>query len=393
MTAGVTTALLHALTAPAHLERLRSVPEKDFVPAPELERWTRGIPASEQREALDLWERLRAELSSGQASAERAATFCLLSLQVGGELESADRFRLFVRAAEATPHGAHQSALAASAAAAAVRTGDLTNARTWLAKCHVTGDSLIADSTQRIAAALLAASEGQPEIALTLLGRTDGEVPVLASYRPLAMAIRAQALELTGARPGAKVEFERLVAERGRKQALAIFQRLPEHWHVDTSSWDDEPRSTEAFHGDLLLAGAVLVLGAATLLGWEADRSIATGQPHETAWFTLLGVVPFLLSLAAWLAFSGVRRRRIAKGGLGGRGTIVGKVPRRLSSRDRPRYGLSVEAILRDSAGKEWPVLATSLTSYGPNAAAESIGKTVRVLWHPAHAAVAILID
>jgi hypothetical protein len=393
MTAGVSTALLDALSAPAHLERLRTIAEKDFVPVAELQRWARGIPASEQSEAFDLWERFRAELSSGGASADRAARFCLLSLQLGGELESAERFRLFVRAAEATPPGAHRSALAASAAAAAVRAGELTDARNWLAECRITGDSLVADSAHRIAAALLAMSEGEPKMALALLGKKDGEVPLLASYRPLAMAIRAHALELTGARPGAKAEFAQLVAERGRKHAIAIFQRLPEPWHVDTSFWDDEPRNAEAFHGAVSLAGAVLVFIVTALLASEAERSIDSGQPHETAWFTLLGAVPFLLALATWLAFSGARRRRIAKDGLLGRGTIVGKVPRRLSGRDRTRYGLSVEATLRDATGKDWPVLATSLTSYGPNAAAESIGKTVRVLWHPGHAAVAIVVE
>lgn len=325
---------------------LREGPQ-DFPPVPELDRWSRGIPPAEIAQARARWESLCAEVKAG-ADASRVRALVRLSIQLGGELELPARRDLFARAAEQTTDPNARTTLAASAANAAVRLGNLDAARLHLQSC-VPATELVADSAHRIALALLALSEGRPAEAIALLGRAEGDLPILISYGRVAAELRDRALVATG--------------------------------EASASATVREWRAEERFTGTLMmLAGAVVVFG-----GLAMGAATALDPSARDAWFVLLAATPFLLVVGIWLLFSGSRRRRIATGGIAGEGRVAGKTRRPLESTARGNaYALEIAAELRDGEGHAHTVFARTLSTYG-HEADELVDRRVLLLWHPAH--------
>lgn len=371
--------LAEKLNAPEHLARLRALPEQDLVTIPELERWSRSIPAAELDGARSLWQ-------SWLKDPEREPALFRLSLQIGNEVDAAGRYRLFTQAAEAARDPIYRTSLAANAASTAARLGDLDGARRWLSECTVASDSLLADTTYRVAAATLAVCEGRASDAVELLGRSDGEVPMLLSYRQLAMAVRAHALDAAGDKPAAHRALDELVRERGRANATAIVNNLPADWNVDRSRLDLPWRASEAQSGWWRVAGGAFALTGAVASAIQASLQIDAGNSSNDEWFKLLGASPALLVLAGWLIWSGLRRVRIAKHGIAGDAVVIGSTRRRYNSRKYALYGLDVHAELGNVQ-----VLATSLSSFDSKKADGYRDKTLRILWHPRHPRVAII--
>lgn len=382
-TAGVAEPI-SSLNAPEHIAGLRASPSDDFETIPELDRWARGIPADQLPEARALWQ-------SWLGDPTRAAAVFRLSVQLAGELDLAERYTLFADAARLTEDEGYRTALAANAASTAVRLEDLDGARRWLDECHPAPKLLSADSAHRIAAATLAISEGSPADAVQLLGERDGALPILRSYRPLAMAVRAHALRASGNRSAADRALGELFRRVGVDGGRSIIDKLPRAWNIDASYLDVHWRGTEARSAWLRLAGGSLVAGAAIAIGAAANADLAGAGVDRDAWFKLLAVSPFLLGLSAWLILTGRRNLRIAKHGFAGAGRVVGKSRRAYRSQRSVYYGLSVQADLLDPDGRVWPVLATSIDDYGSSRANELLDSAVRILWHPRHPGVAIV--
>ncbi len=111
-----------SLSSPDHIARLRTSNGDDFETIPELERWARGIPPEEVPEARRLWQ-------TWLGDPARDAALFRLSVQLGGELEPAERYRLLAEAAPLTTDTGYCTVLVASAVSIAVRLGDLDGAR------------------------------------------------------------------------------------------------------------------------------------------------------------------------------------------------------------------------------------------------------------------------
>jgi hypothetical protein len=372
-----------ALNEPAHLALLRAAPEQDFRAIPELERWARGVPAAELPEARNLWE-------SWLGSPARSEALLRLSIQIGQELEPAERYELYARAADAVHDRACRTALAANAASSAVRLGDLGGARRWLEECRVVPD-LVADSAHRIAVAMFAVSEGRCAEAVELLGVRDGELPILRSYRALALAIRSHALALAGDAAGAAREMDELVRAAGTESARSIVGKLPASWSVDSSRLDVPWRRTEMSSGAWRIGFGVAVAAVALAHAVAANASLADGGEGGDAWFVLLAGAPFLLLVSAWLVSTGLRQRRIARDGIAGDGRVIGKSRRPYGSIRRTPYALGIEASLRAPDGHKHEVTGLSTSDFGSAEADAQLGKTLRVLWHPRHPRVFIL--
>ncbi len=372
-----------SLSSPDHIARLRTSNGDDFETIPELERWARGIPPEEVPEARRLWQ-------TWLGDPARDAALFRLSVQLGGELEPAERYRLLAEAAPLTTDTGYRTALAASAASTAVRLGDLDGARRWLAECQPS-PTLAVDSVHRIAEATLAISEGRPAGAVLLLGERDGEVPILRSYRSLAMAVRAHALRASGAKPAADRALRELLRRVGVDGARSIVDKLPRAWDIDASYLDVPWRDSEVSAAWLRIAGGSLAAVVAMALAVATNADLAGAGADPDAWFKLVAVSPFLLALSVWLALTGRRNLRIAKHGFAGEGRVVGKTRRAYRSRRTAYYGLSVQADVRDPDGRVWPVLATSIDDHGTARANALLDRSVRILWHPRHPSVALV--
>lgn len=80
----------------------------------------------------------------------------------------------------------------------AARERDLESAERWIAPCDPAPRSLSEDTTYRLTRAIVALQSGQPQAALALVGRTEGEVPIGSRSIIGATLVRAHALEMLG---------------------------------------------------------------------------------------------------------------------------------------------------------------------------------------------------
>ena len=189
-------------TDPSQLAALRAQDGRPRVVSPSLRALLGGAEAVQpgrEREALLIWQSLRARAATGDvAASDDMATLAVLLVQLPtlsppelGEAIDESSFDAAVMPRHA------QELLGRMSRRAAAR-GDLDAARrymTWMAS-HPT--ELEADIELRIAGAVLATAERDPQRVLALIGSRKDEIPIADALDPMASVFRANALERRG---------------------------------------------------------------------------------------------------------------------------------------------------------------------------------------------------
>ncbi len=173
---------------------------------------------------------------------------------------------LLEAALEVLPLPRQRAMLLGVMARLAVRLGDLTSARAWIAFFEPPAD-LTSDSELRLSLAALATAEGRfPEV-LRLLGRTSKDVAIADALDPQALLFRANALERSGEIVIAMKQLHDVIAPAPQMRDLLItiahlFKSLdlcPTSLS-ETAKFIEKQKSTNAGSGQRTVGLVLLVL-------------------------------------------------------------------------------------------------------------------------------------
>jgi len=188
---------------PHRLQQLRAQDGRSRVVSPGLVALLGGSPRvlpGREREALAIWQSLRARSAAGDVTAsEDMATLVLLLSEVpavyqNGELGDALAESTF----DAAVLPRHKQEQLGRLTRRAVARGDREAARRYLTWMAADPAELESDSELRVSAAFLATLEGAADRVIALVGARKDEVPIADPLDPLASVVRANAHEQRG---------------------------------------------------------------------------------------------------------------------------------------------------------------------------------------------------
>lgn len=197
----------HPNNDPQRLAQLRLQDGRPRLPTPTLQAVLGGnaiLPGREQ-EALAIWQSLRARAATGDVSAsEDLAILTLMVAQLPSmEGQEAMLQALGESAFDAAVLPRHKQEQLGRLVRRAVAAGDRARALRLLSWMTPSAPELDADSEFRVASAVVATLDRDPQRVLALLGQQKDAVPIADSMDPLASVFRANAYEMLSNIPAA----------------------------------------------------------------------------------------------------------------------------------------------------------------------------------------------
>lgn len=285
-------------------------------------------------EARQIWGQTRPqleELPGDVAAAQRLVWLVRLFSETAsiGEVELS--VRGYAEAAlEVVTLSRHRQYLRCLLARHVLLRGDQAEAEAWLAGCDPWPAELSMDSEFRLSSAMLATARGEFDDVLDILGAQGSRVPVLSTYEPLAVVLRANAYEGHGDVARAAEVLADLPGGAGGKTLSRLVGALPEEWNVCARSprharrlaKNERARRSSSRLGFYLLGGLLIALPGipfCLLIAYTAT----SGLPHP-------GTVAVVVILQLVLGTLGIRAvlqaRRlawVAKEGLSGTAVVL----------------------------------------------------------------------
>jgi hypothetical protein len=285
-----------------------------------------NVQAGREQEALAIWQSLRARATAGDVAASEDLTILTLlmvqqpAMQSQPELSQA----LSESALDAAVLPRHKQEQLGRLVRLAAGQGNRPRAMALLSWMIPMAPELEADSEYRVAAAILATLDRDPNRVLVLLGQQKDAVPIADSLDPMASVFRANAFELLG-NVGAAAQILRELPDprmlelvKARFPALNVCAQSGSAYSAVTTQ-EASQRAAASAGGIGCLIGAILAVVGLVEIGVGVAVSLATDD-----WLSgnlvngvigvlllVIGVVVVLRSRAkgkhaAWMRVNGI---------------------------------------------------------------------------------------
>ena len=209
------------------------------------------------------WKEARARVPDGRSSPLEEKLYHL-TLALEPCLPERERRSLLETAVEVLPDRGHRQVLRCRLAFLAACAGDVRAATEWLEVCDARPTQLASDSAYRVAAAAIAAAEGDPSGVIAQLGTEQGDVPMARSLAPVAFYLRVDALERSGSLDAAVSELRartRLGADLSEElAALGALDPCPRSLAIVRAEIERERRAHRRQLAQRALVEAELIL-------------------------------------------------------------------------------------------------------------------------------------
>jgi DNA-directed RNA polymerase subunit RPC12/RpoP len=192
-------------------------------------------------EVFAVWQSTREEARVA-ASFDAAERLVYLTMVLANHYAREDRRRqraMFESALAVVTLPRHQQILRGYLSRAATRDGDLDDAAAWLAPCDTLSDDLETDTAFRLSRAYLDTARGDWAAVQGALGTAGEHVPVADAAAPLALLIRANAVERAGDAEGAATLLRgAMAAGPSARLTLEQIRELHQDWGLCPASWE-----------------------------------------------------------------------------------------------------------------------------------------------------------
>jgi DNA-directed RNA polymerase subunit RPC12/RpoP len=315
-------ALQGPLDDPAHLQELRGQARHTREVPGTLQTVLGGadVQRGREREALAIWEALRARAERGDAAASEdlaALTLLLVETPMPVEQPALLREALLESACDAAALPRHRQELLGALARGAAGRGERARAARYLGWMAPGAPDLESDSAARVSAAALGTLDRDGRRVLDLLGPTSDFMPIVPSLVPLAVVLRANAYELLGDSAAAAQALRELPGPHVLARLSASFPALrlcartgPAYAALATQ---EAARRATSNAGDvgMLVGGALALVGAVLVAVAVFGRHRSHSGIIGPALAVVIGVILFARARArgrraGWLRANGL---------------------------------------------------------------------------------------
>ena len=269
-----------ALVAPARqpihegerVNRLRMQDGKPLLPPPSIQHLFEGggVPEWKINEVVAIWNSTRHELRSGPGNYDAAERLVFITMVLSQHFQlKGDKLRqrsLLEGCLDAVSLPRHKQIMRGFLSRAAVRTGDVQAAESWLQPCDPLSDDIQMDSAYRFSRAFIDTARGNFPRVLEVLGPGPQDVPIEDASDDVCTVFRANAWEKLG-RPDQAVALlrERLVSggSSGRRSACCS----------SSAAWARSSRSASAWRRSSTWVRAIRVRAPCRAAASPAPRS------------------------------------------------------------------------------------------------------------------------
>ncbi len=232
-----------ALVAPARpplpeherIARLRMQDGRPLLPPPSLQALLPGGQLLDWKvdEAVSIWNATRLELRAARANYEAAERLVFLTMVLAQHFQMrGDRLRqreMLEGALDVSSLPRHRQIMRGFLCRAAVRSGDLQAAESWLQPCDPCSDDLQMDSAYRFSRAFIDTARGSFQRVLEVLGHGPHDVPIEDASDDVCAVFRANAWEKLG-RPDQAVMLLRQRLAAGGGTGRQTVDRVIQHY-------------------------------------------------------------------------------------------------------------------------------------------------------------------
>lgn len=380
----------------ARRERLRAQDGRPLMPPAGCESLTAGgnqVPPYKLDEAHRVWGATCSQLRRVPGDPMASERLNWLTVVLRNSYDGDERMlrALAEGAVEAMPLPRHRQQLIGHIVRGAARAHDFEAAEEWLALCDPASEELATDSAYRVSRAMLDTARGDFARVIETLGATFEEVPVEDSIDPIAVVLRANALERSGRVEDAKAELAKFMSRGNSAMIHTVIELCPREWRLCSLSIEAASTQAREATGERAAeqsgsAMGWLLLGAGVVMpvGMGAFFLFDGGTPPIMLLPIL--IVPVITgTLGARMILQGRRAREIAKHGLHGKGTIVAVSRTGTKINGVPLMQIDVEVEVDGHA----PVVASFRRLM--RGGADMVGRQVKVIWHPKYPSDVVL--
>lgn len=151
------------------------------------------IPPWRAGEAFAVWQSVRRRAAEGDLVASEELSYLTNKLWTRLDAEPARQRALLETTLETLALPRHRQLVLGALVQGAVHVGDREAAERWLSRCDASLDDLRADSSYRMARALVATMRGDWAEVLAMIGPRPRDVPLAREWRALATLLRGNA--------------------------------------------------------------------------------------------------------------------------------------------------------------------------------------------------------
>jgi hypothetical protein len=268
--------------------------------------------------------------------------------------------------------------------------GDLESSRQWLEMCDPASEDLQADSAYRISKGMLETARGDWFAVLQVLGQSEEQVPVDDSMDPVAVVLRANALERSGNVQAAQAELSKYMARGNASSIEYTIGAMPREWSMCAQSIHIARADVRSAVGERAASSAGAGMGWIVMIAGGGVPAVlltifsVTGQFEWPMLMMLLFPVIFG-GMGVRMILHGRRAKEIAQHGLHGRGKVLSVETTGTKINGTPLMQINVQVAVEGHP----PVVASVRRLM--RGGGELIGREVAVIWHPKYPSEVVL--